>query len=106
MENYFFPADLEAQIETFVDYYNHRRATGGRDPPPSGEGLFIPGTRFGPDQDFFDLDVNGDAFLAIFVVLIGFEFICDEYLAYSSPNWPNKGGWGYQRVFYHALMYR
>jgi putative transposase len=25
LENYFFPADLEAQIETFVDHYNHRR---------------------------------------------------------------------------------
>jgi len=25
LENYFFPADLEAQIETFVDRYNHRR---------------------------------------------------------------------------------
>ena len=25
LENYFFPADLEAQIETFVDHYNHQR---------------------------------------------------------------------------------
>jgi putative transposase len=25
LENYFFPADLEAQIEVFVDYYNHQR---------------------------------------------------------------------------------
>ena len=25
LENYFFPADLKAQIETFVDHYNHRR---------------------------------------------------------------------------------
>ena len=25
LENYFFPADLEAIIETFVDHYNHRR---------------------------------------------------------------------------------
>jgi transposase InsO family protein len=25
LENYFFPADLEAQIEVFVDHYNHRR---------------------------------------------------------------------------------
>ena len=25
LENYFFPADLEAQIETFIDHYNHRR---------------------------------------------------------------------------------
>jgi len=25
LENYFSPADLEAQIETFVDHYNHRR---------------------------------------------------------------------------------
>ena len=25
LENYFFPADLEAQIETFVDHYNHHR---------------------------------------------------------------------------------
>ena len=25
LENYFFPADLEAQIEAFVDHYNHRR---------------------------------------------------------------------------------
>jgi transposase InsO family protein len=25
LENYFFPADLEAQIEAFVDHYNHQR---------------------------------------------------------------------------------
>ena len=25
LENYFFPADLEARIEAFVDHYNHRR---------------------------------------------------------------------------------
>jgi putative transposase len=25
LDNYFFPADLEAQIERFVDHYNHRR---------------------------------------------------------------------------------
>jgi len=25
LENYFFPTDLEAQIETFVDHYNHQR---------------------------------------------------------------------------------
>ena len=25
LENYFFPADLEAQIKAFVDHYNHRR---------------------------------------------------------------------------------
>ena len=25
LKNYFFPADLEAQIEVFVDHYNHRR---------------------------------------------------------------------------------
>jgi len=25
LENYFFPADLEAQIKTFVDHYNHQR---------------------------------------------------------------------------------
>ena len=25
LENYFFPADLEAQIEAFVDHYNHHR---------------------------------------------------------------------------------
>jgi putative transposase len=25
LENYFFPLDLEAQIEAFVDRYNHRR---------------------------------------------------------------------------------
>jgi putative transposase len=25
LEKYFFPADLEAQINTFVDHYNHRR---------------------------------------------------------------------------------
>jgi putative transposase len=25
LENYFFPGDLEASIETFVDHYNHRR---------------------------------------------------------------------------------
>ena len=25
LENYFFPADLEAQIEAFVNHYNHRR---------------------------------------------------------------------------------
>ena len=25
LENYFFPVDLEAQIETFVDHYNHQR---------------------------------------------------------------------------------
>ena len=25
LENYFFPADLETQIETFVDHYNHQR---------------------------------------------------------------------------------
>ncbi len=25
LENYFFPADLKAQIETFVDHYNHQR---------------------------------------------------------------------------------
>jgi hypothetical protein len=25
LDNYFFPADLEAQIETFVDHYNHQR---------------------------------------------------------------------------------
>jgi len=25
LENYFFPADLNAQIEAFVDHYNHRR---------------------------------------------------------------------------------
>jgi len=25
LENYFFPGDLEAQIEAFVDHYNHRR---------------------------------------------------------------------------------
>jgi len=25
LENYFFPADLEEQIEAFVDHYNHRR---------------------------------------------------------------------------------
>jgi transposase InsO family protein len=25
LENYYFPADLEAQIEKFVDHYNHRR---------------------------------------------------------------------------------
>ena len=25
LENYFFPADLKAQIETFVDHYNHKR---------------------------------------------------------------------------------
>ena len=24
LENYFFPADLEAQIEAFVDHYNHQ----------------------------------------------------------------------------------
>ena len=24
LENYFFPADLEAQIEAFVDRYNHQ----------------------------------------------------------------------------------
>jgi hypothetical protein len=45
---------------------------------PRERGLFIPGTRFGTDQDIFDLNVNGDAFLAILVVLIGFEFICVE----------------------------
>lgn len=73
MENYLFSADLEAQIETFVDYYNQIRATGGRDPPPSGEGTIHPRNPFGTDQDFFDLDVNGDAFLAIFIVLIGFS---------------------------------
>ena len=25
LENYFCPAELEAQLEAFVDYYNHRR---------------------------------------------------------------------------------
>jgi hypothetical protein len=25
LDNYFFPADLEVQIETFVDHYNHQR---------------------------------------------------------------------------------
>ena len=25
LENYFLPGDLEAQIEAFVDHYNHRR---------------------------------------------------------------------------------
>ena len=25
LENYFFPADMEAQIKAFVDHYNHRR---------------------------------------------------------------------------------
>ena len=25
LDNYFFPADLEARIEAFVDHYNHRR---------------------------------------------------------------------------------
>jgi hypothetical protein len=25
LDNHFFPADLEAQIETLVDHYNHRR---------------------------------------------------------------------------------
>ena len=25
LENYFFPADLEAQIEAFGDHYNHQR---------------------------------------------------------------------------------
>jgi putative transposase len=25
LENYYFPGDLEAQIETFVDHYNHQR---------------------------------------------------------------------------------
>src|SRR5690606_15419470 len=25
LENYFLPGDLEAQIEAFVDYYNHQR---------------------------------------------------------------------------------
>ena len=25
LENYFLPGDLEAQIETFVDHYNHQR---------------------------------------------------------------------------------
>jgi transposase InsO family protein len=25
LENYFFPEDLEAQIEAFVDHYNHKR---------------------------------------------------------------------------------
>ena len=25
LENYFFPVDLEAQVEAFVDHYNHRR---------------------------------------------------------------------------------
>ena len=25
LENYFFPADLEAKIEAFVDHYNHQR---------------------------------------------------------------------------------
>jgi len=25
LENYFFPADLEAQIGAFVDHYNHQR---------------------------------------------------------------------------------
>jgi hypothetical protein len=25
LDNYFFPADLEAQIEVFVDHYNHQR---------------------------------------------------------------------------------
>ena len=25
LENYFLPGDLEAQIETFVEHYNHRR---------------------------------------------------------------------------------
>ena len=25
LENYFFPAGLEAEIETFVDHYNHRQ---------------------------------------------------------------------------------
>lgn len=25
LENYFFPADPEAQIESFVDHYNHQR---------------------------------------------------------------------------------
>jgi putative transposase len=25
LENYFFPADLEARIEAFVDHYNHQR---------------------------------------------------------------------------------
>lgn len=25
LDNYFFPADLEAQIESFVDHYNHQR---------------------------------------------------------------------------------
>jgi transposase InsO family protein len=25
LENYFFPADLKAQIEAFIDYYNHQR---------------------------------------------------------------------------------
>jgi len=25
LKNYFFPVDLEAQIDTFVDHYNHQR---------------------------------------------------------------------------------
>jgi transposase InsO family protein len=25
LENYFLPGDLEAQIEAFVDHYNHQR---------------------------------------------------------------------------------
>jgi putative transposase len=25
LDNYFFPADLEAQIDAFVDHYNHQR---------------------------------------------------------------------------------
>ena len=25
LENYYLPGDLEAQIDAFVDYYNHRR---------------------------------------------------------------------------------
>ena len=25
LDNHFFPADLEAQIEAFVDHYNHQR---------------------------------------------------------------------------------
>jgi transposase InsO family protein len=26
LENYYLPGDLEAQVEAFVDHYNHRRA--------------------------------------------------------------------------------
>jgi len=66
MENYFFPADLEAQIEAFVDHYNHQRLPRKHQQPhPPQTSVSGVGSQFQKTEEKYKPEKDGCRALAI-----------------------------------------